>query len=92
MFTPMRAMSYTGNKLNEKERGDEKAYFSKKDAKLLKALVDKMEKRGELDHQKKEEHDAVCDDLDGIFESHGLNKEKDSLLYQELMEWKRHQH
>ena len=67
-------MSYTGNKFQEKERGDEKAYFSKQDAKVLKALVEKMEKRGELDNHKKEEHDAVCDDLDAIFANHNLDK------------------
>ena len=78
---PVRTMSYTGNKFGEKEKGEEKAYFSKQDAKLLKNLVEKMERRGELDNQKKEQHDAVCDDLDSIFASHGLDKSKDSLLY-----------
>ena len=90
--TPMRAMSYSGNKFGEKEKAEEKAYFSKQDAKLLKNLVEKMEARGELNNEKKEMHDAVCDDLDAIFAAHGLSKTKDGLLYQELMEWKRHEH
>ena len=92
LVTPVRTMSYTGKKFDDKQKGDEKAYFSKQDAKLLKNLVEKMEKRGELESDKKEQHDAVCDDLDAIFSSHGLDKSKDSLLYQELMEWKRHEH
>lgn len=76
--------------LKDKERGEEKAYFSKKDAKLLKALVEKMEKRDALKQEKAQQHSAVCDDLDHIFENHGLDKAGDAqLLYQELMEWKR---
>ena len=34
--------------LDKKERAEEKAYFSKKDAKLMKALLEKMESKGEL--------------------------------------------
>ena len=90
--SPVATMSYTGDKLTDKERGDEKAYFSKKDAKLLAALAEKMAARGELNSQKKEEHDAACDDLDSIFADHGLDKKANGLLYQELMEWKRHDH
>ena len=71
----------------------EKSYFSKNDAKLLKALVEKMEKRETLDDAKKELHDSICDDLDDIFTEHGLDKtESDQLLYQDLIEWKRHRH
>lgn len=81
LTTQVRTLAYDPKKFSEKERGDEKAYFSKQDAKLLARLVEKMEKRGELQNQKKEQHDAVCDDLDAIFENHGLDKGKDGLLY-----------
>ena len=77
----------------EKERADEKAYFSKKDADLLKKLAAKLEAREELETDNMERHDAMCDDLCQIFEEHKLDKNgKHQLLYQELMEWKRHQH
>ena len=33
--------------LDKKERAEEKAYFSKKDAKLMKALLEKMEAKGD---------------------------------------------
>ena len=35
--------------MQDKERAEEKSYFSKKDAKLLKALVEKMESNNELE-------------------------------------------
>ena len=41
---PVRTIS-----MEEKERAEEKSYFSKKDAKLLKALVEKMEANNELE-------------------------------------------
>ena len=67
--------------LDKKERAEEKAYFSKKDAKLMKALLEKMEARGEMPAAA-EEHEAICEDLDHIFEAHSLNKEKaHKLLY-----------
>jgi len=88
---PIAARSFTT--IAEKERAEEKAYFSKQDAKLLKKLVEKMEKREELNNETKEKHDAICDDLNSLFENHGLDRAgKDQLLYTELMEWKRHQH
>ena len=67
--------------LDKKEKAEEKAYFSKKDAKLMKALLEKMEARGEMPAAA-EEHDAICEDLDAIFDSHQLNKDKThKLLY-----------
>ena len=66
----------------EKERADEKAFFSKKDADLLKALAEKLAKREALETDKMEQHDAMCDDLCQIFEEHQLDKEgKHNLLY-----------
>jgi hypothetical protein len=71
----------------------EKAYFSKNDKDLLKKLVEKMEKREALGDAKKEQFDAMCDDLDDIFANHGMDKtEKDQLLYQDLIAWKRTNH
>ena len=72
---------------------EEKSYFSKQDAKLLKKLVEKMEARDELNAPAAEEHNAAHDDLADIFDRNGLSKEgKHSLLWQELMEWKRHKY
>lgn len=34
--------------LDKREAAEEKAYFSKKDAKLMKALLEKMEAKGEM--------------------------------------------
>ena len=35
----------------------------------------------------------MCDDLDELFKTHGMDKtEKDQLLYQDLIQWKRHNH
>ena len=74
----------------DKRTGEEKSYFSKKDAKLLKALVEKMEQRDANESEVVQEHCAMQDDLTAIFENHSLAKEgKDSLLWQELMEWRR---
>ena len=79
--------------MQEKERAEEKSYFSKKDAKLLKALVEKMEQNNEMEQLSHQEHCAMSDDLAAIFESHGLNKDsKHSLLWQEIMEWRRHKY
>ncbi len=76
--------------LDEKERGEEKAYFSKADAKLLKKLAEKMAARDEVESTPVQEHSAQCDDLEQIFERHQMDKNgKDSLLWQELMEWRR---
>ena len=81
------------DKLKQKEVGEEKAYFSKQDAEVLKNLVKKLEDRDKLKTPKAKEHHSICEDLDAIFKSHGLDKAKDhQLLYTELMEWKRHQH
>ena len=81
------------DKLKEKEIGEEKVYFSKQDANLLKNLMSKLEAREKLQTPKHKEHDAACDDLDAIFKSHGFCKNTDhKLLYQELMEWKRTKH
>ena len=53
-------------------------------------LVEKMEARDEMPTEATQEHSATCDDLTQIFERNGLQKAgKDSLLWQELMEWKR---
>ena len=79
--------------MEDKRKGEEKSYFSKQDAKLLKALVDKMEKRDDQDSQAEAEHDCLVDDLADIFGRHGLDKDgKNGLLWQELMEWKRHKY
>ena len=86
---PIAARSFTA--IEEKERAEEKAYFSRQDAKALKKLVEKMEKRDEL--AASQEPDAVSDELNDLFENHGLDRAgKDQLLYTELLEWKRHQH
>ena len=78
--------------LDKKEKAEEKAYFSKKDAKLMKALLEKMEAKGEMPAAS-EHHAVICEDLDHIFSEHKLNKDGDhKLLYQELLEWKRHDH
>ena len=92
MFSmPMRA--FAGHGLEDKAAGHEKSYFSKNDAKLLKKLVEKMDKRESLENAKKELHDSICDDLDDIFAEHKLDKtETHQLLYTELIEWKRHGH
>ena len=83
----MRAFS---NQWKDKEIGEEKAYFSKQDAALLKNLVKKMEAREAMPSAASQEHDTHCDDLKAIFARHGLNKdERDSLLWQELLEWRR---
>ena len=74
----------------EKERAEEKSYFSKQDAKLLKALVEKMDKNNEKGTEAAQEHAAVSDDLSAIFERHELDKNGEhSLLWQELQEWRR---
>ena len=93
-MTQMPIMSFASNNpLEDKGKGHEKSYFSKNDAKLLKALVEKMEKREKLENEKKELHDSICDDLDDIFAENNLDKtEEHQLLYQELIEWKRHKH
>ena len=81
------------NKFDDKRSGEESMYFSKQDAKVMKALLEKMEKRGEMPNIKQQVHDAICSDLDAIFADHSLDKQgAHSLLYQELMEWKRHRH
>ena len=49
-----------------------------------------MEKRDEIPSEQVQEHSAVTDDLEQIFANNGLARDgKDSLLWQELMEWKR---
>jgi hypothetical protein len=93
VFAQAPTRTFVRGDLSEKKSVEEKSYFSKNDAKLLKNLVLKMEKREKLDNSKKELHDAICDDLDDIFNEHGLDKtETHQLLYQELIEWKRHSH
>lgn len=55
----------------DKERGEEKNYFSKKDAELLRKLASKLDG----DHtQDPETVEAICHDLDRIFEHHNLDK------------------
>ena len=79
--------------LQEKEKAEEKAYFSKKDAKLLKALVEKMEANNEQESVSSQEHCAMTDDLEAIFQTHNMDKNgKHSLLWQEIMEWRRHKY
>ena len=84
-----RAMSTWENK----QKGEEKSYFSKQDAKLLKSLVEKMESRDEQESLSSQEHCAMQDDLKAIFDSHNMDKDgKHSLLWQEIMEWRRHKY
>ena len=79
--------------MRDRQKGEEKSYFSKQDAKMLKKLVEKMEKRDCQASEKAQEHDAMTDDLTQIFSANGLDKEGDhGLLWQELMEWKRHKY
>ena len=79
--------------MRDKQKGEEKSYFSKKDAKLLKALVEKMEKRDAQPLEREQEHDAMTDDLGQIFTANSLDKDGEhGLLWQELMEWKRHKY
>ena len=82
--------AFSQNWVDDSKKAQEKSYFSKQDAKLLKKLVEKMEARDEMPTEATQEHSATCDDLTQIFERNGLQKGgKDSLLWQELMEWKR---
>ena len=56
----------------------------------MKALLEKMEAKGDMPAYK-EEASAAGEDLDHIFETHKLDKNgahKD--LYGELMDWKKH--
>ena len=95
MATPARlfANGKSVDELANRGKGDEKAYFSKRDQEMLKALVEKMNKRDELGSEKVEKHDAVCEDLDAIFSSNDLDKSgKHKLLYDDLIAWKRHDH
>jgi hypothetical protein len=86
-------MNFSGAGKKYEEASVEKAFFSKNDAELLKKLVEKMDKRQVLNDPKKEQFDAMCDDLDELFKTHGMDKtEKDQLLYQDLIQWKRHNH
>ena len=79
--------------MRDRQRGEEKSYFSKQDAKMLKKLVEKMEKRDCQESERAQEHDAIQDDLTQIFSANGLDKEGDhGLLFQELMEWKRNKY
>ena len=76
--------------LDKKQKAEEKAYFSKKDAKLMKALLEKMEAKGDMPAYK-EEACAAGEDLDHIFETHKLDKDgAHKELYGELMDWKKH--
>ncbi len=89
-FIAMPAQRAFNTSLKDKQLGEEKSYFSKKDAKLLKALVEKMEQRDSSSSEAAQEHCAMQDDLSSIFENHGLSKDgNESLLWQELMEWRR---
>ena len=89
MAAPIR--TFSNDSFANKSKGDEKAYFSKKDSEMLKALVEKMNKRDELGSEKVEQHSAVCEDLDALFESHDMDKSgKHALLYADLVAWKRH--
>ena len=57
---------------------------------FMKALLEKMEAKGDMPAYK-EEASAAGEDLDHIFETHKLDKNgahKD--LYGELMDWKKH--
>ena len=70
------------NTMKDKQVGEEKSYFSKQDSKLLKALVEKMEKRDAAKSESASEHSAMQEDLSAIFETHGLDKAgNDSLLW-----------
>ena len=52
-----------------------------------------METRDASTSEEEQEHDAKTDDLNQIFGRHGLERDgKNSLLWQELMEWKRHKY
>ena len=84
------ARAFSTDWVDDSKKAQEKSYFSKQDAKLLKKLVQKMEERDEMPSEATQEHSATCDDLEQIFGRHGLAKDgKDSLLWQELMEWRR---
>ena len=88
-----RATFAINNDVKDLGSKEEKSYFSKQDAKLLKKLVEKMEARDAVEDAQAEEHCAVTDDLTAIFEQNNLQKDgKHSLLWQELMEWKRHKY
>ena len=79
--------------IRDKQKGEEKSYFSKQDAKLLKALVEKMAANNEQESLSSQEHCAMTDDLKAIFDSHNMDKEgKHALLWQEIMEWRRHKY
>lgn len=45
-FAVPASRSFAKGPLDKKEAAEEKAYFSKKDAKLMKALLEKMEQEG----------------------------------------------
>ena len=89
VFAASQTRGFSAN-WDAKERGEEKSYFSKQDAMTLKKLVAKMEARDSVVNEAAQEHSATCDDLAQIFERHNMDKDnKDSLLWQELMDWKR---
>jgi len=45
------AFLFNSEIFKDKERGEEKAYFSKEDARLLKSLADKMKKQQDQDNE-----------------------------------------
>lgn len=67
---------------DDKRKGEEKSYFSKQDAKLLKKLVEKMEKNNEEEVPAAAAHACLVDDLADIFDRHKMEKDgKHSLLW-----------
>ena len=57
----------------------------------MKALLEKMEAKGESPAFKEREL-VVCEDLDHIFGEHKLDKNSQRQLYDDLMAWKKHDH
>lgn len=83
--------SFARGPLDKKEQAEEKAYFSKKDAKLMKALLEKMEQEGQTASE-----EAACaaqEDLEELFTAHKLDKDgAHKALFTELMDWKKHEY
>ena len=77
--------------MRDKQRGEEKSYFSKKDAKLMKALLEKMEQEGQ--NASEEAACAAQEDLEELFTAHKLDKDgAHKALFSELMDWKKHEY
>jgi ribosomal protein S19E (S16A) len=77
------------NAFNDKEKVEEKLFIDKNEREIMKKLLSKLQKQGEIDKSHKHDKSPDADALSHLLDRHHKNISEE--LFEDLLKWKKGQ-